>query len=357
MFQSNKNKGEEVLIPKYNMFDIGGFIYTRKNYDNLSISGGLRYDLRSVDSKSFVVDNEQVFQSFSKSFSNVSGSIGLSWLVSKQVTLKANIARGFRSPNMPELASNGTHEGTNRYEYGEQDLKPETSLQFDAGFEFNSEHISLTANVFRNNIDDFIFYKKLRNAAGGDSTVEVDGEFIPAFKFDQRKANLTGLEITMDLHPHPLDWLHFENSFSWVRGKFSDRIESSLDLPLIPAPRVLSELRGDFLEKGKRIRNLSIKLELDHNFNQNNAFTAYDTETSTPSYTLLNTGVSADFVRKNKTLFSIFLNVINVADVAYQNHLSRLKYTAVNPASGRMGVYNMGRNFSVKLFVPLEFEL
>ena len=30
MQQANKNKGIEQLIPEYNLFDIGGFIYTRK---------------------------------------------------------------------------------------------------------------------------------------------------------------------------------------------------------------------------------------------------------------------------------------------------------------------------------------
>jgi iron complex outermembrane receptor protein len=35
--------------------------------------------------------------------------------------------------------------------------------------------------------------------------------------------------------------------------------------------------------------------------------------------------------------------------VAYQNHLSRLKYAAINEATGRVGVFNMGRNFSFKV--------
>jgi len=46
----------------------------------------------------------------------------------------------------------------------------------------------------------------------------------------------------------------------------------------------------------------------------------------------------------------------NLTDVAYQNHLSRLKYTDENMATGRMGVFNMGRNFSLKLNLPLQFD-
>jgi iron complex outermembrane receptor protein len=46
-----------------------------------------------------------------------------------------------------------------------------------------------------------------------------------------------------------------------------------------------------------------------------------------------------------------------MGDVAYQNHLSRLKYLPENLATGRMGVYNLGRSFSIKLNVPLHFQL
>ena len=57
------------------------------------------------------------------------------------------------------------------------------------------------------------------------------------------------------------------------------------------------------------------------------------------------------------TCFSINLGVNNIADIAYQNHLSRLKYTDVNAVTGRTGVFNMGRNLSLKINVPLEFTI
>ena len=61
--------------------------------------------------------------------------------------------------------------------------------------------------------------------------------------------------------------------------------------------------------------------------------------------------------KKGQTLFSISCSAINMGDVAYQNHLSRLKYAAQNMATGRTGVYNMGRNFSIKLNIPLSYKL
>ncbi|MES2702619.1 MAG: hypothetical protein V4649_08275 [Bacteroidota bacterium] len=43
-------------------------------------------------------------------------------------------------------------------------------------------------------------------------------------------------------------------------------------------------------------------------------------------------------------------------DVAYQNALSRLRYTPANNATGRVGLYNMGRNISVLVSVPLDIR-
>jgi iron complex outermembrane recepter protein len=360
MRQSNQNKGEEVLIPKYNLFDIGGFFYTQRFFKKGTLSGGLRFDSRSVDSKPFVEGTEEKFTAFTRNFSNVSGSIGVSYEPADFVTVKANIARGFRAPTIAELASNGTHEGTNRYEYGELNLKSETSLQLDGGIEVNYEHISFGVTAFVNRMNDFIFYQKLLSTTGGDSIVLVDGEENIAFRFNQHNAKLYGLELNIDFHPHPLDWLHFENNFSFVRGRFDEKLEGfktgSDNLPLIPAPRWNGELRADFKKAGKFLQNLYARFEIDKTFRQDKYFTGFDTETATDGFTLLNAGVGANITGKKKsTLFSIHLGITNIGDVAYQNHLSRLKFTAENLATGRTGVFNMGRNFSIKLNVPLDF--
>ncbi|MEI9807501.1 MAG: TonB-dependent receptor [Bacteroidota bacterium] len=263
----------------------------------------------------------------------------------------------FRAPGIPELASNGAHEGTNRYEYGEQDLKSEKSFQLDAGIDINSEHVSFSASLFYNAMKDFIYYSKLSGVAGGDSIITNGGEDFFAFRFRQGNASLYGAEMNLDIHPHPLDWLHFENTFSYVRGKLGEKQDGSNNLPFIPAARLINELRGDFLRKGKAVKNLYAKVELDNTFAQNDPFTGYNTETKTPGYSLFNAGFGGDIVSKGKTLFSLYLAANNIADVAYQSHLSRLKYAPENLVTGRMGVFNMGRNFSVKLNIPLEFTV
>jgi iron complex outermembrane receptor protein len=365
MRQTNTNRGEEALVPDYTSFDIGAFYYTQKRTDKTSWSGGLRYDqkyMNYIDPAQFVCPPDMACIALynpvesNKQFNNISGAIGIEHDISAQLTLKLNISRGLRAPSMAELASYGAHEGTNRFEYGNEALISEKSLQFDAAIEWNNEHMSIAGNVFYNTVKDYIFYQKLTAKSGGDSIIVENGDDLYAFAFRQKDAHLYGAELNVDFHPHPLDWLHVENSLSLIRGQFKEALDGSTNLPGIPSARLLSEIRIEMFKKSKAIRNSFINMQLDNVFAQNNPFVGYNTETVTSAYTLLNIGFSTQVQHKNKTLFSVSLVGQNIADIAYQNHLNRLKYGPMNEATGRMGVFNMGRNFSLKINVPLQFN-
>ena len=359
MYQNNQNKALDVLIPDYDLFDIGAFIYTQYSKDKLSWNAGARFDNRHLQSKAMMIDNIQKFSAFNKNFSNISASAGISYQASNEITLKANIAKGFRAPNMAELASNGAHEGTLRYEVGSPSLKTEDSYQADGGMEVNSEHVSFTANLFYNYIHNFIFYQRVLNAAGGDSlkyNPETD-QSLQVFRFSQQSAYLYGGELNVDIHPHPLDWLHFENTFTYVRAQFTEAVDGSTNVPFIPAARFVSELRGNFLPKGRKLKNIYAMITADYTFKQSHPFTGFNTETPTSDYLLFNAGIGADIAHNGKTLFTIALAGNNLGNIAYQNHLNRLKYLDVNNVTGRQGVFEMGRNFSIKVNVPLNFKI
>lgn len=91
---------------------------------------------------------------------------------------------------------------------------------------------------------------------------------------------------------------------------------------------------------------------------QDKVYAAYNTETPTPGYLLYNAGIGADITNSHgKVLVTINILGNNITDVAYQSHLSRLKYFEPYPnnLSGKNGIYNMGRNISLKLTMPLIF--
>lgn len=363
MQQSNTNKGLEFLIPNYNLFDAGIFVFTQKTFNKLTIAGGIRFDNRSMNAKELYLDSlEQVvsnpdamselkFSSFTKNYNGISGSIGLSYQINSISTLKCNLSRGFRAPNIAELSSNGRHEGTFRYEIGDPNLKPEISHQIDIAYYLTSKHITFSLTPFVNFIGNYIYSEKLKGENGLDSIPD-PSEPAPAFKFTSGNATLIGGEIYLDIHPHPLDWLHLENSFAYVQATQSNQPDSLKYLPFIPAPKYRGVIKAQLKNKDKSFSNLFIQFSVDHFFKQDKFFSAYDTETGTPAYTIINAGVGTNMKAFNrKDFFSLYINCGNLTDVAYQNHLSRLKYAPENLATGRIGVYNMGRNISVKLIM------
>jgi iron complex outermembrane receptor protein len=368
MVQFNRNKGREFLIPEYNLMDWGIYGFARQSFNDLSLAGGIRYDLRTIGIDALYLDDagnpsnaddgNEKFQASSPSYSNLTASLGVSQQIKKSLTLKANISRGFRAPNLAELASNGRHEGSFRYEIGNHDLKAEHSLQIDAGVLLNADHVTAEVSWFTNNIDNYIYLEKMAAKDGTDSIPD-PGDPAPAYQYVQGHAILNGGEILLDLHPHPFDWLHFENSFSFVNAinKSRDNIDSAKYLPFIPSPKFQSELRASLKKIGKIFSNAFFKIEYNYFWKQDRVLLENGTETPTPSYSLWNAGMGSEIVNKrNKVLFSIYITANNVFDAAYQNHLSRLKYAPENPSTGRVGVFNSGRNFSFKLIVPIEFK-
>ena len=97
MYQNNQNKAADVLIPDYDLFDMGGFIYTQYSKDKLSFNAGARFDNRHLESKAMMIDNIQKFSAFNKDFSSLSASAGISYQASNEITFKANVAKGFRA--------------------------------------------------------------------------------------------------------------------------------------------------------------------------------------------------------------------------------------------------------------------
>lgn len=362
MAQANRNGGGEAIVPAYDLFDVGGYAVTERKFGALNLSGGLRFDHRNLEAKALYrtaegqlteePTDDPKFTAFRQRYAGISGSLGGTYSFSRQFSVKMNLARGFRAPNIAETGSNGRHEGTLRYEIGDARLKPEASLQGDLGLLFNSEHVTTEISLFYNRIEHFIFAEKLRSVSGGDSIVD-PVEPVPTFQFVQGNASLAGGEITFDWHPHPHDWLHIENSFSWVRGIQAGQPDSSRYLPFVPAACLRSELRGDFKKVGPHIANAFVFLEGAYTLDQNHYHAAFGTETYTPGYFLLSAGLGGSLAgRKGKEFCQVYLIASNLLDTAYQSHLSRLKFADLNPVSGRTGVYNMGRNVSVKAVVP-----
>ncbi len=373
MYQQNTStNGTEFIIPSFHQLDIGPFAMVKKSFGKLDLSGGIRFDSRAfTNQQMYTISNGidydtpvygkdtagayQAFPYFHKLFSGFSGSLGIAYVFSNKWSAKANISRGYRSPNISEISANGVHPGTGIYQVGNPDFNPEFNIQEDLGLNFNTKIAVINFSVFYNSITDYIFNEKILNDEGADSTR--DGNTV--YQFRQGRAALYGGELSIDIHP--IEHLHFENSVSLVYGNLLSSpgkpiTDSTRYLPDIPPMRGISELKYDFQNKGLHLVNGFVQLSAAFSGPQNRPYLADNTETATPGYTLINAGIGAGFTNKqNKLLFNIYLFANNIFDVVYQDHLSRLKYFEPYPNSPGPyhGIYNMGRNISVKLDFPL----
>ena len=359
MYQKSGNEGEEYLIPDYRLFDFGFYATATKSLgDNWTLNGGLRYDHRRLHGYELMEDGDVRFANFSRHFNGVTGSIGAVCNINEHFNVRLNLARGFRTPNMSELASNGVHEGSLRYEIGNQDLKAEYSMQADLGLEFTSQYVSAQLALFANRIDNYIFTHRLAE--------EIEEGYL-TYAYTQGDARLLGFEAGVDLHP--VHSVHFSNTFSYVDAQQMHADPGTKYLPFTPAPKWASELKWELFHHSHTtvnhhhttdaahrsvLNNLYIAAGLDCYLKQSHIYSADDTETVTPGYALLNLSAGTDIQVKGKKIAELYITADNLLNKAYQNHLSRLKYADENVVTGRRGVYNMGRNITFKLVVPIS---
>ena len=130
-----------------------------------------------------------------------------------------------------------------------------------------------------------------------------------------------------------------------------------------------SEITFNIKKPGGWFTNSYFRFGVLYSFEQKNVYqqssiyqglSSYELAASlapTAAYMLLNAGIGTDITFRNKKLCALYFAVNNIADVAYMDYMSRFKYYQANAgANNRVGVYNMGRNFSIKLVVPINFS-
>jgi iron complex outermembrane receptor protein len=317
MNQENRNFGEERLIPDAKIADIGFFGTSQYKFNKNLLQFGVRYDFRNVNIEEFgEIGTEGSFQKLDKNFESINASFGFKTEITEKITTRINIATGFRVPNLSELSSNGVHEGSNRYEIGNSNLKNEQNFQVDLNVDYNAEHFDFFANGFYNNINNYIFISPNGNT--------IDDNFV--YDYLQNNAVLYGGETGIHLHLHEIDWLHMTSSYEIVIGQ----LNNNSSLPLLPANQWKNNFRANF-DVSKNIKNSFIFLQANYTFNQNNIS---QFETKTNDYLLLSSGIGTD-IQLNKSKFNLYLTATNLLNKEYVAHLSRLKAD---------GIYNMGRN-------------
>ena len=301
--------GEEALSPPVEQRSVAVFALEEADLGGLRLAGGLRLETNSYElgaGASGLPD---------RSFTGVSGSLGINVPLASGAALYTNLSRSHRAPALEELYNNGPHVGTLTFEVGDADLEPETTNGIDAGLRYQSDPLNLEAGVFLYDIADYIYL-----APTGD--VE-DG--LPVGEYAQGDARYLGFEATADVRL--TEDLRLLAGADYVRAELQ-----AADEPLPRIPPLRTRFGLDWHLAGLDVRpEVVLTAEQDRTFG---------VETPTDGYTLVNLTASYTLLRGDRQ-HMISLRLYNLTDELYRNHSSFIKELAPEIGRGAQLTYSM----------------
>lgn len=329
------NEADETVpnipMPDAEVNDIG--FYTIGDFqlsENLILTSGLRYDYRNMKSFPVETTNTDRFK-VDNTYNSVNGSLGITYNFSDNQFFKANIARGFRSPNIPELTQNGIHGG--RFERGDPDLDAQSNYQLDVTYHLHSNWATLNFSPFFNIVNNYIYVVQTNEDAPiGEGKI---------FQHVQNDANLFGGEIAIDIHP--VAWLGVHGSYSMIRADITDNNEEVDHPTFTPQDRLTGEIKLQQEQLGF-LKRPYFSTEVMNFFKQTRTG---QNEANTPAYTLLNAKIGASVSIGNQTL-DIYISGNNLANETYIDHLSVTK---------PLGLNMIGRNVMFGVRFPFNFSI
>lgn len=300
--------GDEAFLPKSSTQQLGLFTLQQLDLGALKLEGGARYEHTVLEARP-LLDQTQFF-SGKRAFDTVSGSVGASYGFTPDWRFGVNLSRTVRAPSGEELFANGPHAGTQAFEVGSPDFRPERAWGLEAVLRGKGTGYSIEASAYHNWFDNFI-YEDLTGA------VE-DG--LPVYQFGQAKARYYGFEVQGNVT------LAKVGSAEIVADGLADYVHANI-IGFGPAPRIPPlRVQGGLALNGSKV-DLRGEVEWSDSQTRTTAF-----ETQTASFTLVNAQLNFRPWGTERPL-SFALSANNIFDVDARRHASFLKDFA--PLAGR----------------------
>ena len=298
--EHDEHTDHDVLMPNTKTKKYSLFALEHKQMGNIHIELGARLDHQTI-----AVDSEQ------KNYSGTafSGSAAANWEFMPDYKLSFVASHQQRLPLAQELYADGLHFATNTYEVGNPNIDKETSNNLELGFHYEGSQFDYHVHIYHNWFDDFIYGK----------TVAEKGN-LRGLEYTQDKARFYGTEAQAS---YAINDMYKVSVFGdYVRGKIEGK-----NAPRIPAGRLGTKIDADFSH------GWSGMAEYYHVFKQDE-IAAY--ETDTPSYNMVNLGLSYANTINDKNAYRVMFKVNNLLDDAVYSHASFLS-----------NIPQVGRNFSI----------
>ena len=138
------------------------------------------------------------------------GNAGISYAVVPSMRVVGSVQSAFRAPNIDDLGTLGVVDF--RYEIPNANLRPERSLNVEAGFKLRTRRVSATLLAYNNRLTDFISRVRSGASTPGTSTPGNDSvQGYPVFvKTNSAESFIRGLEAEAEWEFSP-NWLAYAN--------------------------------------------------------------------------------------------------------------------------------------------------
>lgn len=299
--------GGFVFTPPTTSFNFSAYLYEEFKLNRMNINFGFRYSYDNVKPKTEHSDSKIGIIN-KRIFNNISVSASLIYQLSDVLFIGSNLSRSTRVPTIEELYSQGPHLAAYSYEVGNPDLNSESGIGTEIFIYHKYEKLNFNLNVFYNNLNSFIIPR---------NTGEINYQtFLPIYKTYGVAALLYGLDGSFNCNFY--DRLSLSSSFSYTKGIFR---ENSHPLPQIPPLKGITSIQFNS-------DNFQVGLSCDWALNQNDVDLF---EQTTDGYLIFNSFIQFLF-NIEKSVNSVTLNVDNIFNQSYRNHLSRVK--SILPEAG-----------------------
>lgn len=287
---------------------MAGFAFQDVHFRGLTLQAGARYDLKRVLPRVESVSDE-IGPIEARTFGGVSASVSALLHPWKELTVGITGMRSLRMPGIEELYSEGPHLAAYSFEIGNPMLDRETGYGGELFARYEGGRFSASAAAFANLIHDYIFPRET-----GEMNFRV---YLPIYQYSGAEARMVGAEGRASLEL-ARRWT-IEGTTSYVRGTLID-----LDEPIPWMPPLTGTIG---LKYARRALELGADLRLASTQERLGRF-----EEPTDGYAVFDLFAQYHFMA-GAMLHTLDLGVENVTDVAYRDHLSRVK--SIMPEAGR----------------------
>ncbi len=347
--QFNVNSGDAYLIPNFEAYTVGIFLFEEFVRENWTLNAGLRYDYRSQIAYTFP-GSRFLQANAQRDFQTFTLCSGIIYQLFSNLSLSFNLGTAWRPPSINELYSYGVHHGTAQFEIGDSTLNIEKSLSLDGILRYETSRVSTEIAIYHNLISGFIYLFPL-----SEPTVTFRGAF-PSFRYQQADTRLYGIDASVKWSI--LSDLRLDATLSVVRA---DNLQTNEPIYQMPSDRLtllahyhlndVGLFKSNFIELGAtlvrrqyRYPTLPQPETLPPFFPDENTYRDYLRLIVQPpaGYALFNVSAGTQ-VSIGKQSFVINLSVQNLFNRQYRDYLSRFRYFADDA----------GRNIVLRLNVPI----